>query len=61
MPLCHLRTSPKYRILSAIDRYGMHATGITDIFRVKGRAPIAETLPEFGSVFVESPTPHRSS
>ncbi len=39
------RTALKHRIHSAIDRYGLHATGITDIFGVKGRAYIAETLP----------------
>lgn len=46
MALRDLRTSLKHRIYSAIDRYGLHATGISDIFGVKGRAYIAETLPD---------------
>jgi transposase len=46
MALRDLRTSLKHRIHSAIDRYGLHATGITDLFAVKGRAYIAETLPD---------------
>ncbi|MGB9077171.1 MAG: hypothetical protein WCC26_10075 [Terracidiphilus sp.] len=46
MALCDLRTSLKHhRIHSAIDRYGLQAAGITDIFGVKGRAYIAQTLP----------------
>ena len=46
MALRDLRTSLKHRIHSAIDRYGLHATGISDLFGVKGRAYIADTLPD---------------
>ena len=46
MALRDLRTSLKHRIHSAIDRYGLHTDSITDIFGVKGRAYIAETLPD---------------
>ena len=46
MALRDLRTALKHRIHSAIDRYGLHTNSITDIFGVKGRAYIAETLPD---------------
>lgn len=46
MALRDLRTALKHRIHSAIDRYGLHTDSITDIFGVKGRAYIAETLPD---------------
>ena len=42
MALRDLRTSLKHRIHSAIDRYGLQATGISDLFGVKGRAYITE-------------------
>ena len=45
MALRDLRSSLKHRIHSAIDRYGLHATGIADLFGVKGRAYIDEILP----------------
>lgn len=46
MALRDLRTSLKHRIHSAIDRYGLQATGISDIFGIKGRAYIAQTQPD---------------
>ena len=46
MWLRDLRTALKHRIHSAIDRYGLHANSITDIFGIRGRAYIAETLPD---------------
>jgi len=36
MALRDLRTSLKHRIHSAIDRYGLHATGISDPLRRQG-------------------------
>lgn len=47
MALRDLRTSLKHRIHSAIDRYGLQATGIADIFGVKGRAYIDGIIPDF--------------
>jgi hypothetical protein len=37
MALRDLRSSLKHRIHAAIDRYGLQATGISDLFGVKGR------------------------
>jgi len=50
MALRDLRTSLKHSIHSAIDRYGLHSTGITDIFGVKGCAYIAEMLPDLSAL-----------
>jgi len=36
MALRDLRSSLKHRIHAPIDRYGLHATGISDLFGVKG-------------------------
>lgn len=44
MALRDLRSSLKHRIHAAIDRYGLQATGISDLFGVKGRAYIDATL-----------------
>src|ERR1700679_3471243 len=44
MALRDLRTSLKHRIHSAIDRYGLQATGISDLFGVKGRVYIDAVL-----------------
>lgn len=44
MALRDLRTSLKHRIHAAIDRYGLQATGISDLFGVKGRVYIDSTL-----------------
>lgn len=44
MALRDLRTSLKHRIHAAIDRYGLQATGISDLFGVKGRVYIDATL-----------------
>jgi hypothetical protein len=44
MALRDLRTSLKHRIHSAIDRYGLQANGIRDLFGVKGRVYIDTTL-----------------
>ncbi len=40
MALRDLRSSLKHRIHAAIDRYGLQATGISDLFGVKGRVYI---------------------
>src|SRR5579875_838582 len=44
MALRDLRSSLKHRIHAAIDRYGLQATGISDLFGVKGRVYIDEVL-----------------
>lgn len=44
MALRDLRSSLKHRIHAAIDRYGLQATGISDLFGVKGRVYIDATL-----------------
>ncbi len=44
MALRDLRSSLKHRIHAAIDRYGLQATGISDLFGVKGRVYIDSTL-----------------
>jgi transposase len=44
MALRDLRSSLKHRIHAAIDRYGLQATGISDLFGVKGRVYIDTTL-----------------
>jgi transposase len=44
MALRDLRTSLKHRIHAAIDRYGLQATSISDLFGVKGRVYIDATL-----------------
>ena len=44
MALRDLRTSLKHRIHAAIDRYGLQATGISDLFGLKGRVSIDATL-----------------
>ena len=44
MALRDLRSSLKPRIHAAIDRYGLQATGISDLFGVKGRVYIDATL-----------------
>ncbi len=44
MALRDLRTSVKHRIHAAIDRYGLQATGISDLFGVKGRVYIDTVL-----------------
>jgi transposase len=44
MALRDLRSSLKHRIHAAIDRYGLQATGISDLFGVKGRVYIDTVL-----------------
>jgi hypothetical protein len=44
MALRDLRSSLKHRIHAAIDRYGLQATGISDLFGVKGRVYIDAVL-----------------
>ena len=44
MALRDLRTSLKHRIHAGIDRYGLQADAITDLFGKKGRAYIAAVL-----------------
>ena len=44
MALRDLRSSLKHRIHAAIYRYGLQATGISDLFGVKGRVYIDTTL-----------------
>ena len=44
MALRDLRSALKHRIHAAIDRYGLQATGISDLFGVKGRVYIDTTL-----------------
>lgn len=44
MALRDLRSSLKHRIHAAIDRYGLQATGISDLFGVRGRVYIDTTL-----------------
>jgi len=44
MALRDLRSSLKHRIHAAIDRYGLQATGISDLFGVKGRVYLDRTL-----------------
>ncbi len=39
-----LRTSLKHRIHAGIDRYGLHADAISDLFGTKGRAYLASIL-----------------
>lgn len=44
MALRDLRSSLKHRIHASIDRYGLQATGISDLFGVKGRVYIDTVL-----------------
>ena len=44
MALRDLRSSLKHRIHAAVDRYGLQAAGISDLFGVKGRVYIDATL-----------------
>ena len=44
MALRDLRTLLKHRIHAAIDRYGLQATAISDLFGVKGRVYLDSTL-----------------
>jgi transposase len=49
MALRDLRTSLKHRIHAAIDRYGLHITGISDLFGKMGRDCLNQRLPELPS------------
>jgi transposase len=49
MALRDLRTSLKHRIHAAIDRYGLHATGISDLFGVRGRVYIDRVVDQLPS------------
>ncbi|WP_026441643.1 IS110 family transposase [Pseudacidobacterium ailaaui] len=49
MALRDLRSSLKHRIHAAIDRYGLHAIGISDLFGVRGRVYIDRVVDQLPS------------